>query len=158
MNTNNPFLALIACVVLCLGLGWLSGLVTEYSVATWYPTLVKPTWNPPNWVFPIAWTILYTMMGVALWFVWKDDAQNKTAAYTAFGIQLFLNFIWSFLFFYLQSPLLGFIDIVLLWVAIIATIAAFSKHSKIAAYLLIPYLLWVSYAMSLNWFIFIKNP
>lgn len=155
---NSRWLKLLLCVTLCIGIGWLGGIITEQSVKTWYPTLIKPSWNPPNWVFPIVWTILYTMMGISLWLIIETHSYYKTPAYIAFGIQLFLNFIWSWLFFYLHSPLQAFLDIILLWVAIVVTIRLFWQHSHLAAYLLVPYLFWVTYAISLNLFILIHNP
>lgn len=148
---------LLLCVLLCLGGGWLNGLPTEYSVATWYPTLVKPSWTPPNFAFPIAWTILYLLMAVSLWLVWTSPTADKKAAYTAFAIQLFLNFIWSWLFFYLENPILGLMDCTALWIAIVITIACFWRHSRLAGSLLIPYLVWVSYAWCLNLFIWTHN-
>ncbi|MDP1835299.1 MAG: TspO/MBR family protein [Chlamydiales bacterium] len=149
--------SLALCLIVCVGGGWVTGLVTEDSVTTWYPTLVKPSWTPPNYLFPIAWTILYTLMAIALWKVIIAPTRNKQTAYSLFGLQLVLNFIWSFLFFYLESPGLGLIDIILMWIAIVATMAAFWRHSQVATYLLLPYLAWVSYAFSLNLFIWMHN-
>lgn len=149
--------SLAICLLVCVGGGWVTGLVTDSSVDTWYPTLVKPSWVPPNFLFPIAWTILYTLMAISLWKVTIAPTHDKSTAYTLFGLQLGLNFIWSFLFFYMHSPLLGLIDIVLMWVAILATMTAFWRHSRLATYLLIPYLAWVSFAFFLNLFIWRHN-
>ena len=148
---------LFLCLLLCVGGGLLAGLITEESVRTWYPTLVKPAWTPPNFVFPIAWTILYALMGIAVWLVWESPTSHKNTAFSFFGIQLFLNFIWSYLFFYLYNPGLALLDILLMWIAIVVTIWAFWRHSKIASLLLVPYLVWVSYAFTLNWFIWSHN-
>jgi translocator protein len=133
---------------LCLAVGFLAGMVTAPAVAEWYPTLVKPSWRPPNWLFAPAWTALYIMMAVAAWLVWK--AGDAKPALLLWGGQLLLNFAWSFLFFGARSPVLGLIDIVLLWLAIAATIFAFSFKSRAAAFLMVPYLCWVSFATALN--------
>lgn len=158
-QTNNRYfkLKLLLLLVICVGGGWLTGFLTETSVQAWYPSLIKPAWTPPNVVFPIAWTILYICMAVAATLVWASKTGQKAPAFIAFGVQLFLNFIWSFLFFYLENPLLALVDIILLWLAVLITIGIFWRHSRAAAYLLIPYLIWVSYAFCLNLFIWIHN-
>jgi tryptophan-rich sensory protein len=157
MMKDRLWSKLLVCILVCLGVGMLGGLFTEHSVATWYPTLNKPSWTPPNWTFPIVWTLLYTLMGVSLWLVLNAATVGKTPAYIAFYLQLLFNFAWSILFFYLQNPYLALIDITLLWLAIIGTFILFWQHSRLAALLLVPYFLWVSYAFSLNWFIAINN-
>jgi len=133
----------------------IGGLFTASSVSTWYVALNKPSFNPPNWVFGPVWTILYLMMGVSLYLVWTKRADKK--AFTAFGVQLSLNALWSVLFFGMQMPLYAFIEIVLLWIAILATIIYFYRINKTAAYLLIPYILWVSFASVLNFSLYILN-
>jgi translocator protein len=142
-------------VAVCLSVGALAGLVTAPAVADWYPTLVKPFWRPPNWLFAPVWTILYLMMAIAAWLVWK--AGHSRAALLLWAGQLLLNFAWSFLFFGARSPGLGLIDIVALWLAIAATIFAFSFKSRLAAALMLPYLCWVSFALALNASIFMLN-
>jgi translocator protein len=139
----------------CLSVGALAGFVTAPAVTEWYPTLVKPSWRPPNWLFAPVWTILYVMMAVAAWLVWK--AGNSRAALLLWAGQLLLNFAWSFLFFGARSPGLGLIDIVALWLAIAATLFAFSFKSRLAAALMLPYLCWVSFALALNASIFLLN-
>ena len=137
----------------CLVVGYLSGMVTRDSITTWYPTLVKPSFNPPNWIFAPVWTILYIMMGVAGGMVWnrmEQDAENVKKAFMFFIIQLALNAIWSLLFFYLHNPFLSLIEIVLLWLLIFETYTQFKKIDKVAGMLLVPYLAWVSFAMVLN--------
>lgn len=134
-------------------LGYLAGQITQTSVATWYPTLNKPVFTPPNWVFPVVWGLLYFMMGVAAGLVWNRieiDEDDTKKGLRFFAIQFALNLGWSFLFFYLRNPLLAFIEIIILWLMIYETHAQFKKVSKIAAWLFIPYLAWVSYAMVLN--------
>ncbi|MBI2012228.1 tryptophan-rich sensory protein [Candidatus Daviesbacteria bacterium] len=133
---------------------------TISSIPTWYQTLNKPSFSPPNWVFGPAWTILYFLMGVAAYLVWIKDLEKKAVkkALSFFIAQLVFNFLWSILFFGLHSPILGLIDILTLWVLILITIIKFHKLSKVAAYLLIPYLLWVSFATILNSSIVLLNP
>jgi translocator protein len=151
----RQWLVLAGFIALCLGVGVLAGLVTAPAVAEWYPTLVKPSWRPPNWLFAPAWTVLYIMMAVAAWLVWK--AGNAKSALLLWGGQLALNFAWSFLFFGARSPGLGLIDIIAMWIAIASTIFAFSFKSRLAAFLMVPYLCWVSFALALNLAIFMMN-
>ncbi len=151
----SKWLALVGFVVLCLVVGGLAGYVTAQPVIEWYPSLVKPSWRPPNWLFGPVWTVLYIMIGVAGWLVWK--AGNSGTALTLWGGQLLLNLAWSVLFFGARSPLLGLIDIAFLWLAIAATIFAFSFRSRLAAFLMVPYLCWVSFASALNAAIFMLN-
>ncbi len=151
----RSWLVLAGFVMLCLAVAALGGLATVQSVAEWYPTLNKPSWTPPSWLFGPVWTVLYIMMAVAAWLVWK--AGQAKGALLLFGAQLLLNLAWSFLFFGAKSPGLGLIDIVLLWLAIAATIFAFSLKSRLAAFLMVPYLCWVSFATALNAAIFMLN-
>lgn len=144
-------------LLLCLGGGWLTGLVTEHGVKNWYPHLLKPYGTPPDIVFPIVWTILYTLMAIALTLLLISPTAKKKIAYTLFGVQLFLNFIWSWLFFYLQRPDLALIDIVFLWFFICLTICFFWRHTRLGSLLLLPYLFWVTYAVYLNVYIWIYN-
>ena len=149
------YLVLAAFVVGCLAIGSLGGFVTMKPVLEWYPTLAKPTWTPPSWVFGPVWTVLYIMMAVAAWLVWRSG--NAKTALVLFCAQLALNLAWSFLFFGARSPGLGLIDIVPLWLAVAATIFAFSFHSRVAAFLMVPYLAWVSFATALNAAIYMMN-
>ena len=140
-------------VTTCLLIGYLSGMVTKESVQTWFPTLVKPVFNPPSWVFFPVWTILYVMIGISGGMVWnrlERDETNVKKAFKIFVIQLALNALWSYLFFGLHNPLLAFIEIILLWLMIFETYNQFKKIDKIAGYLLLPYLAWVSFALVLN--------
>lgn len=148
----NKIIKLLTCIALCETVGILGAVFTTSSVTTWYPTLVKPVFSPPSFLFAPVWTTLYFFMGIALFLIWnsKGKSKQKQLAIKIFLVQLFLNFLWSFLFFGLQSPILGFIDIVLLLAAIVISIKKFYPLSKWAAYLLIPYLLWVSFAAILN--------
>ena len=150
--------ALLAFVALCLAVGWIGGQVTAPAILDWYPTLAKPSWTPPNAAFPIVWTLLYVVMAISAWLVWRrPDGPSRRPALIAFFIQLALNFLWSMLFFGLRNPFLGLIDIVLLLAAILATILLFRRVSGMAALLLLPYLAWVGYASALNLAIFRLN-
>ncbi len=148
-------LALVGFLVLCLGVGGLGGWATLQAVVEWYPTLVKPSWQPPSWLFGPVWTVLYIMMAIAAWLVWRVG--NAGAALVLFGGQLLLNLAWSFLFFGARSPGLALLDIGALWLTIAATIFAFALKSRIAAFLMVPYLCWVSFATALNGAIWTLN-
>ncbi|HBI01682.1 MAG TPA: tryptophan-rich sensory protein [Flavobacterium sp.] len=140
-------------VAICLGVGYGSSLVTQSSITTWYPTINKPSFNPPNEVFAPVWTILYVMMGVSAGLIWsKMEAVPILVkkALWVFMIQLILNALWSFLFFGLQNSFLALVEIMLLWLMIFETIKLFKPIDALASKLMIPYLLWVSFAMILN--------
>ena len=140
-------------VVICLVVGYVSGMVTRTSITTWYPTLVKPSFNPPNWIFAPVWTSLYVMMGVAAGFIWNQITTQKSAVTKAlqfFIIQLVLNALWSYLFFGLHNLMLATIEVVLLWLMIFETYSQFAKINKTASYLMLPYLAWVSFASVLT--------
>ncbi len=155
----NNFSKLLISTVGCLAIGFLGSIATTPAIPTWYSTLNKPSFNPPNWIFAPVWTTLYVLMGISLYLIWKKGFKNKEnkMAIQVFLIQLGLNLIWSFLFFGFQNPLLAFFEIIILWGAILLTIIKFYKISKISAYLLLPYILWVSFASFLNLFIVILN-
>ncbi len=141
----NKWLVLTLLVVLCLAVGSLAGYMTAQSVVTWYPTLVKPWFNPPSWLFAPVWTVLYIMMAVAAWLVWL-----RKGSLVLFYVQLALNFLWTFLFFNQHAPGLALIEIVAMWLAILATLLGFWKIDRRAGWLLVPYLAWVSFAGFLN--------
>lgn len=129
----------------------LGNLQTKTTLHTWYTQLNKPWWTPPNWIFGPVWTLLYLLMAVAVWLIWRAPTeQSKIGAYALFWLQLFCNFIWSGLFFTLQNPGLALIDIVALVALLTGTIVAFYRIRPSAAYLLIPYWLWVVFATALN--------
>lgn len=143
--------SLIVSIAVCLGCGLLGSLATASSVKTWYPTLIKPVWNPPNSVFAPVWTILYILMAVSVWLIWKKlPLESSRLPIVLFGIQLILNTAWSFIFFGLRRPDWAFIEIVVLWISIVLTLLTFWKHDWLAGALFIPYLLWVSFAVTLN--------
>jgi len=144
---TNP-LALLTSLLLCFAAASTGGFV---SMGDWYLTLNKPSWNPPGWVFGPVWTLLYTMMAIAAWLVWrKGGFAQQRRPLTLFAVQLLLNALWTPLFFGLHMLGLAFVDIILMWIAILATILAFRKVSPAAAWLLVPYLLWVTFAAILN--------
>lgn len=145
-------------LLLCFATAWLGALATNPRIADWYAGLHKPAWTPPNWLFGPAWTILYLCMAFAAWLVWRKDGLAGAAGPLAlFAVQLALNAAWSWLFFWLRSPALGFADIVPLWLAIAATMVAFWRRSTVAGLLFVPYLCWVSYAAALNFAIWRLN-
>ena len=149
----------IISVVGCELVGFLGTPFTVSAISTWYVTLNKPFFAPPNWIFGPVWTILYFLMGIAFYLIWKQGWQKKkirTASYF-FLTQLTLNFIWSPVFFGLRAPLLGLIVIIAMWVLIVATMKRFYPLSKTSFYLLVPYLLWVSFATLLNAAIVLLN-
>ncbi len=151
---------LFTSITICLLAALIGSIFTTPAVPTWYAALAKPELNPPAWVFGPVWTVLYILMGIALYLVWSRGwgQKNVRVAMAIFGIQLVLNVLWSYLFFGLQAPYFAFLEIVLLWIAILMTIAAFYRVSVSAAVLLVPYLLWVSFAAYLNYGIYVLNP
>lgn len=150
---------LIFSIFICLFAGFIGSFFTSPAIPTWYATLQKPSFTPPNWIFFPVWTSLFIMMGISLFLVWqkgREDQKVKTALYV-FAVQLVLNALWSAAFFGLRSPLAGLLEIIILWILILATILSFMKISRTAAYLLIPYILWVSFAAILNFSIWRLN-
>ncbi|MBI4359166.1 MAG: tryptophan-rich sensory protein [Candidatus Nealsonbacteria bacterium] len=163
MKLNN-LSELVVAVLVCEAAGLIGSVFTISAIPGWYAGLAKPALNPPGWLFGPVWTVLYALMGVSAWLVWKQWDQGSSsiklrvkAALTIFGLQLFLNAVWSIIFFGLKNPGGALINIVLLWFAIVWTIVVFYKISKPAAYLLVPYLLWVSFASYLNYSIWALN-
>ena len=165
MRLNN-FFKLIIAIAVCELAGVVGSIFTVSAIPTWYAGLVKPVLNPPSWIFGPVWTILYALMGVALFLIWKQHSnilQNVRMlriwriGIVVFFIQLFLNAIWSIIFFGLHSPSGALVGIIFLWLAILATIIIFAKISKPAAWLLVPYILWVSFAGYLNYSIWTLN-
>lgn len=148
----------VISISICLGVGSLGSFFTAPKISSWYATLEKPFFTPPNWIFGPVWTILYFLMGCSLYLVWqKVGDKNIKLAVLVFGGQLFLNISWSLVFFTLESPILALGVIILLWLAICLTIYLFYDISAWSSYLLIPYLIWVSFAIILNLAIVILN-
>lgn len=151
---------ILLCVVICLAVGYLSSITTQSSIKTWYPTIEKPVFNPPNWVFAPVWTMLFILMGIAAGRVWNQLETNKELVKKGllfFGVQLALNALWSYLFFGLQNIFLALIEIILLWLVIYETYLIFKQIDKKASYLLLPYLAWVGFASILTASIFWLN-
>lgn len=143
--------SLLVCIAIPLVAGTLSGFANVNTINTWYNTLIKPSFNPPNYLFGPVWTILYILMGISLYMVVRTTKSDlRTTALLIFGLQLALNFSWSFIFFYFQSPAIALIVISVLWIAILMMMIYMHKLSPVASYLQIPYLLWVSFATVLN--------
>jgi benzodiazapine receptor len=158
MSLRN-ILKLIASIIICQFAGFIGSLFTAPAIPTWYKTLSKPSFTPPNSIFSPVWITLFVLMGISLFLVWKRNLKDRNVkiALIFFAIQLILNILWSLLFFGLKSPLLAFIEIIILWFAILLTILKFLKVSRPAGVLLLPYLLWVSFAAFLNFFLWNLN-
>jgi benzodiazapine receptor len=157
-ESRRDLVALLVFVGICLAVEVIAGRATSVSIRGWYLELQKPGWTPPGWLFPPLWTLLYLSMGVAGWLVWQTrDEQSIGLALGLFGLQLFLNLIWSVIFFGLRQTGWGLVDILLLWASIVATIGVFLKIRPAAGLLLLPYLAWVSYATALNYTIWKLN-
>lgn len=139
--------------------GAISGYFTSTGVNGWYAVANKPWFNPPNWIFAPVWTMLYVLMGIALFLVWRAETDKtiKQTAIVLFAVQLILNFFWSIIFFKLQQPGWAFAEIIVMWVMILLTILWFAKISRAAAWLLVPYISWVSFASVLNYSIWRLN-
>lgn len=176
---------LLVSIIICEFAGVVGGVFTARSVRVWYPALNKPFFNPPNWIFGPVWTILFVLMGISLFIVWEKNfavKNNLTALdnkikrspsqwskelwsgkwqklniILVFGAQLVLNILWSAIFFGARNPALAFFELIMLWAAIIYTIINFYRVSKASAYLLVPYILWVTFAGVLNFVIWIIN-
>lgn len=155
----KKYLYLFGSILGCELVGILGSVFTFSAIPTWYATLNKPFFSPPNWVFGPVWTILYALMGISIWLIWQQGIKKKKVklAIQFFAVQLALNFIWTPIFFGLKSPLLALPVIAAMWMFILLTIKRFYPLSKWAAYMLIPYLLWVSFASLLNFMIVVLN-
>ena len=147
---------LIVCIAVCLGAAGHRVVADHAALRPWYASLSKPSWTPPNWLFGPVWTILFIAMAIAAWLVWRKVGLTA-APMQLFLLQLLLNVAWSALFFRLRSPGLAFAEIVMLWFAILATSIEFWRAVPAAGWLLLPYLIWVSYAAALNFSIWRLN-
>ncbi|MCX6279076.1 MAG: tryptophan-rich sensory protein [Bacteroidetes bacterium] len=149
---------LIASLLLPLGVGGIAGMFTAEAIPGWYATLNQPSFNPPNSVFGPVWTTLYTIMGISLFMIWRLEAgKERNHAILIFMVQLLLNFCWSFFFFYFNMIGVALLDIIVLWITIIIMLVHFYKIKPLAAYINIPYLLWVTFATALNIAYFFLN-
>jgi len=151
----KSIVALIGWIVLCFSA---AAFGAQFMPGEWYAALKKPSWNPPNWIFGPVWSALYAMMAVAAWLVWRRGGfKLNRLPLSLFLTQLLLNALWSWLFFGLKNPALAFGEIVLLWLGIGATLVAFWPRQRTAAWLLVPYLMWVSFASGLNFTLWQMN-
>jgi len=147
----SRIIKVIVSLFLPLSVGAIAGMFTSQAVPTWYASLNRPFFSPPNWVFGPVWTSLYILLGISFFLIWKEEAsKERDLAIKVFSIQLFLNFAWSFIFFYFNLIGAALIEIILLWISIALMIYLFYKIKPVAAYMNIPYLLWVSFATILN--------
>jgi benzodiazapine receptor len=148
---KQQIIKLIISIALPLLVGAVAGMFTAKAVPEWYATLNRPSFSPPNWLFGPVWTTLYLILGISLFLIWKQNpTEDRNIAIILFLVQIFLNFAWSFLFFYFKLVGIALVEIVLLWITIIIMIVQFYKVLPLAAYINIPYLLWVSFATVLN--------
>ncbi|SRR5258705_9966673 len=151
MFDRESWISLVPFIVVCFAAAGVGSFVTNTSVNTWYAQLRKPDWTPPNWIFGPVWTTLYVLMAVSAWLVWRSTEWSVAkSALVLFGIQLALNTLWSLVFFGLREVRLAFVEIMLLWTMVVATVVSFLPLSRLAAWLLLPYLLWVGFASYLN--------
>ena len=150
---------LIISIVVCQLAGVIGSVFTAPSITAWYSGLNKPFFTPPNWLFAPVWITLYLLMGIALFLIWNKGLgrKNVKASINMFAIQLALNIVWSLIFFGIRMPLYAFIEIILLWIAIAATILLFWRIDRRAGAILVPYIVWVTIASALNLFIWILN-
>jgi len=144
--------SLLLSIAICQAAGLIGSFFTAPAIPTWYATLQKPSFSPPNWLFAPVWISLYALMGIALFLIWQKGWQKKSVkqALTIFGFQLGLNSLWSIIFFGFQSPFWALVEIIILWGLILLTIIKFKPLSKTASLLLVPYLLWTTFATILN--------
>lgn len=158
--TLKTVLLFIFSIFICQLAGFIGSFFTIRAIPTWYASLNKPYFNPPGWIFAPVWTILYSLMGIALFLILSKgmEKQSVRIAVGIFAAQLMLNALWSIIFFGLKNPFFAFVEIIFLWFAILASIIAFFRLSRTAAILLIPYLLWVSFAAVLNFYLWNLNP
>lgn len=152
----NRILALVGFLLASFAVAALGSATTVNSVREWYPTIAKPEWTPPSWLFGPVWTVLYVMMSVAAWLVWRRVGWGGALVW--FAVQLALNATWSPVFFGMHKIGLALVNIVLLWLAIVGTTVAFWRVSPVAGWLFVPYLAWVSFAAALNFALWRMNP
>ncbi len=157
-TNSGPLISLLGFLFLCYAVAAIGALSTASAIPTWYASLNKPTFNPPNWVFAPVWLVLYGVMAIAAWLVWRTPrCSERGDCLMFFDIQLLLNFLWTPVFFYLHLVLVALIIVVLLWIAILLTIYRFWQVHRLAAALTIPYLAWVTFAAALNYQIYRLN-
>jgi benzodiazapine receptor len=156
--SRSHIIKLVVSIALPLLIGAIAGLFTAQAIPDWYATLNRPSFNPPNWLFGPVWTALYFLLGISFFLIWKvDPSKERNYAILVFLLQLLLNFGWSFFFFYFKMIGLAFVEISVLWISIVIMLLLFYKIRPMAAYINIPYLLWVTFATILNAGYYILN-
>ena len=155
---KKSILPLLISILIVFSFGFIGSFFTTSSITTWYAFINKPLFSPPNWIFAPVWTLLYILMGVSAFLIWQKRDNLKTKqALIFYGIQLILNALWSIIFFGMHNPGLALLEIIILWLFILITLIKFYKINKTAGLLFIPYLLWVSFALILNYVIWMLN-
>jgi len=155
---KKSILPLLISILIVFSFGFIGSLFTSSSIVSWYAFINKPLFSPPNWIFAPVWTLLYILMGISAFLIWKKRDNLKTKqALIFYGIQLVLNAFWSIIFFGMHNPGLALLEIIILWIFILITLIKFYKINKTAGVLFIPYLLWVSFASILNYAVWILN-
>jgi translocator protein len=155
MGTSKNALGLVGWIVISFAAAWIG---SRFMPGAWYESLAKPSWNPPNAIFGPVWSVLYVLMGVAAWLVWrKAGFSGASTALVLFIVQLALNALWSYLFFGLHRPDIAFFDIVALWVVILVVTVLFWRVDRIAGGLMVPYVVWVTFASYLNFVLWRLN-
>ena len=158
MTISRYWSSLAVSIIICFAAAWVGSRLTTPAISGWYKALRKPAWTPPNWLFGPVWSLLYLGMGIAAWLVWRKlEAPGARLGLLLFATQLVLNVAWSGVFFALHRPGAAFGEVLLLWISILATALAFWPLSRAAGWLLAPYLIWVSFAASLNYAIWRLN-
>lgn len=155
-NNGIDWKALLVSIIICNLAGAIGSIFTFEAIPNWYATLTKPSFSPPNWVFGPVWTTLYLLMGISAYLIW-EKSKKFNMPLKIFALQLFLNALWSFIFFGMKNPALAFLEIIALWLSVAYTIVLFYKLDKRAAYLLLPYIAWITFASVLNYFIWKLN-
>ena len=157
MNTTQ-IIKLLVSLLFTLGVGTFSGIYTASAIPNWYASLNRPSFNPPNWVFGPVWTLLYILLGITFFQIWNlEPSPNRNLALAVFIVQLLFNFCWSFIFFYFRMIGLALVDITVLWCSILIMLLLIYKIKPLAAYLNIPYLIWVTFALALNLAYYLLN-
>lgn len=158
MTPLRQAIGFVVSIAICFGAAGIGSMLTAPSIGGWYAELAKPVWTPPNWVFGPVWSLLYFAMAIAAWLVWRGTGfPHAASALNLFAAQLVLNVCWSAIFFGAHRVGLAFAEILLLWLMILATMIAFRPFSRLAAWLMAPYLLWVAFASALNFSIWRLN-
>jgi benzodiazapine receptor len=149
---------LVIAILICQMAGIIGSLATFSEITDWYLKIQRPSFTPPNWLFGPVWLTLYTLMGISLFWIWEKGLKENKKAIYIFGAQLFLNALWSFLFFGFHFLFYSLIEIIIMWITIALNIFSFFKISRKAGLILIPYIAWVSIALTLNYYVWILNP